>query len=69
MKRYLLLSLFSMICGLTTYAYDVEIDGIYYNLNLNDNTASVTYMSDNGGSYSGSVTIPPKIRNYHPIHD
>ena len=35
------------------------IDGIYYNLNSSDNTASVTNNSN--GYYSGSVVIPEKV--------
>lgn len=38
-----------------SYAYDVIIDGIAYN--LSGNSAMVT----SGGEYTGSLTIPPKI--------
>ena len=44
-----------------SYSYDVEVDGIYYNLNTNNKTAEVTNKTDNGGDYSGSVTIPSSI--------
>ena len=37
---------------------NIDIAGIYYNLNLSNCTASVT---SNGNAYSGSVTIPEKI--------
>ena len=43
-------------------AYDVEIDGIYYNLDKNSRTAEVTYKySDGKSSYTGNVIIPHKI--------
>ena len=35
-------------------AYDVYIDGIYYNINKTDKTASVTYYY----KYTGRVVIP-----------
>ena len=44
-----------------SYSYDVEVDGIYYNLNTNNKTAEVTNKTDNGGDYSGSVTISSSI--------
>ena len=45
-----------------SYAYDVEIDGIYYNLDKNSRTAEVTYKySDGKSSYTGNVIIPHKI--------
>lgn len=48
-------------------AYDCEIDGIYYNLNVIDHVASVTYKSYDSYSwkyispYQGEVNIPPTI--------
>ena len=56
MKR-ILLSFFFIICATISFAYDVEVDGIYYN--LVDGNSEVTYRE--GYSYSGSVTIPSKI--------
>lgn len=41
-------------------AYDVEIDGIYYNLNATAKTATVT----EGSGYSGDVVIPQNV-NYN----
>ena len=41
-------------------AYDVEVDGIYYNLISKDNVAEVT--SKGGyGSYRGNIAIPSSI--------
>ena len=51
--------LMSMV-GRSTFAYDVEIDGIYYNLNYAEKTAEVT----SGGKdsyYYGEVIIPAEI--------
>ena len=39
-------------------AFDAKVDGIYYNLNANTATASVTYGD---ADYSGEVTIPAEI--------
>ena len=47
-----ILTLFSIKAS----AYDCEVDGIYYNLNKMEKTASVTYSDYD--SYSGSITIP-----------
>ena len=66
MKR-ILLPLFIMLLPLIARAYDVFVDGIYYNLDKNAKTANVTYENlsglDDKHSYSGSVTIPSSI-NY-----
>ena len=40
-------------------AYDVEVDGIFYNLNNGTQVASVTYGST---KYSGEVVIPSEIK-------
>lgn len=54
-----ILTLFSI----NVSAFDCNVDGIYYNLNKTDKTASVTYYnySSNQSTYTGSVTIPPSI--------
>ena len=51
-----LLALFT-IFGMRASAYDAYVDGIYYNLNKTDKTASVTYHD----SYSGDIAIPESI--------
>lgn len=59
---YLRLLIFCLLCivGNKSYAYydkqNVEIDGIYYNLNTSDKIAEVT-----SHSYSGSIIIPSTI--------
>lgn len=55
--KSILCAVISML-SLTAYAYDCEDDGIYYNLNVSNKTASVT-SGDN--KYTGSVTIPETI--------
>ncbi len=54
-----LLALFT-IFGMRASAYDAYVDGIYYNLNQTDKTASVTY-GDSGNSYSGEIIIPESV--------
>ena len=44
-----------------SYAYEFEVDGIYYNKNADGETVSVTYNKLEGTDYSGSVTLPPKV--------
>ena len=62
-----LLSLLMSMAANVALAYDVEIDGIYYNLSGTE--ATVTYKDENYNSYSGMVTIPESFtyedRNYH----
>ena len=50
-----------MLITIASYAYDVEVDGIYYNLNNSTKTAVVTCRSTSYNTYSGSVTIPASI--------
>ena len=55
MKRIFLL--FSLLLGvLSAWAYDVELDGIFYNLDKENKTASVASYS-----YKGAVVIPETI--------
>ena len=61
-----LFSLFILcLCFSTAWGHDVEVDGIYYNLNNEDKTASVTFKGDNMYSYeneyTGEVVIPETI--------
>ena len=54
-----------MTFALACHASDVKVDGIYYDLNKDDNTASVTYeywaSQNNSYAYSGDVVIPESI--------
>ena len=47
------------IClSLIVNAADVMVDGVYYNLSINDKVAVVTYRDNTYNSYSGNVVIP-----------
>ena len=53
--------LLSVFFAVSSSAYDVEVDGIYYNLNKTEKTAEVTYKEKEKASYSGSIEIPSSI--------
>ena len=61
MKKLLLL-LTLLLCTSMAWAHDVEVDGIYYNLNQTNKTATVTlkasYFYSYDNDYSGDVVIP-----------
>lgn len=58
--RQLLVALFCIATAFNAWSYDLELDGIYYN--LSGSTAIVTYAQDPSvASYSGNVTIPSTI--------
>ena len=48
------------LCTLSVWAYDFEVDGIYYNI-LTDKTNEVEVTHNGLSSYSGSVTIPSTV--------
>lgn len=60
MKK-LLLSTLLMLCSIYGFAYDCMIDGIYYNLDKTNQTASVTYRNTFYNSYNGVVQIPDEM--------
>ena len=49
----------SVIFSISASAYDVEVDGIYYNLISKGNVAEVTKGDE---KYSGSINIPSSIK-------
>ena len=49
-----------LLHSLSSFAYDAQIDGIYYNLNNRDYTAEVTAKPD-GTKYIGNIIIPEEI--------
>ena len=53
------LTLMLSMLSVSVFAYDIEVDGIYYNVDLSEMTASVT--NDGSACYSGNVTIPETI--------
>ena len=64
MKKCLLLFCL-LLTSLGSMAYDAEIDGIYYNLNFNDDEAEVVK-----GNYSGDIIIPESVTysgNTYPV--
>lgn len=63
LSHYLKFALFllAILCSsITTYAYDFEVDGIYYNI-TSTNTVEVTYKDNNYNSYDGEVIIPSSV--------
>ena len=64
MKQNLFLKLLALVAclssALSVAAYDLVIDGIYYNY-VGQIGLEVTYKDTNYNSYSGNVTIPPMI--------
>ena len=63
MKRtlFILTALFGLLfSSFSALAYDCKVDGIYYNLNKTDKTASVT-KGIYRGIYSGNIIIPETI--------
>ena len=64
MKRCLLGILSFMTLVFSAHADKVQIDGLYYNLNTDDRTASVTYQNNTATNYSklqSVVVIPGKV--------
>ena len=56
-----------MLLPLLANAESVEINGIYYNLSTETNTAEVTYAPDDADYYySGDIVIPETV-NYEGI--
>ena len=55
----------AVLLSLSARAHNVEANGIYYNLNSTDKTATVTYQgtSHSSRAYSGSVVIPASFVN------
>ena len=61
MKKLFFLLTF-LLCTSMAWAYDVEVDGIYYTLNQTNKTAAVTFKGSSYDSYdyeyTGKVVIP-----------
>ena len=66
--RKILLLFTALLLSAAAMAHDVEIDGIYYNLDEENKIAEVTYkgerFDDYSNEYIGSITIPSSI-NYN----
>ena len=62
MKNYFLL--LTLLClSLSARAHDAEVDGIFYNLDAANKTATVTFKGDDPSDYeySGDVVIPETV--------
>ena len=64
MKNYFLL--LTLLClSLSARAHDAEVDGIFYDLNADNKTATVTfkgrYYDSYDNEYSGDVVIPETV--------
>ena len=59
-KEFWILALLLSV-ALSGYAYDFEVNGIYYGKNSDGKTVNVTVKEYNYNSYSGSVVIPSKV--------
>lgn len=61
MKQKLLIVMMALLLPVTVCAYDVCVDGIYYNVIKKAKQATVTYGDSETGTYSGDVVIPATI--------
>ncbi|MEE0903607.1 MAG: leucine-rich repeat domain-containing protein, partial [Prevotellamassilia sp.] len=63
MKKFFLL--LTLLClSLSARAHDAEVDGIFYNLDAANKTATVTFKGDNywdDDEYSGDAVIPETV--------
>ena len=57
-----LLTIACLLCSITIYAYDFEVDGIYYDItDETEKTGQVSVQSSWGHSLTGSVIIPNSV--------
>ena len=56
--KFLVAMVFATLLSANVFAYDFVVNGIYYNINSDGTTVSVTSGND---SYSGNVTIPSTV--------
>ena len=68
MKTRIFTLIVSLFIATMAFAYDIEIDGIYYNLDNENKTAYVTCKNLNYNSYSGSIIIPETITYNNNIY-
>lgn len=63
MKTFLLTLALALSTAIGALAYSFEVDGIYYNINRDTTSVSVTYKKDylSYKTYSGDVTIPAEV--------
>lgn len=58
--KFLFSCLIIFVGGITAYAYDVEVNGIYYNFS-EDSCVVVTYGKSNSNSYTDTVNVPSSV--------
>lgn len=63
-----LLTLFMALLSIASWAYDANVDGIYYNLDAESQTAQVTKSGQYSSSYSGDIVIPSSIEYNETIY-
>ena len=51
----------SVVFSTSASAYDVKVDGIYYNLFFSENTGLTAWVTSGEEQYSGEVVIPSSI--------
>ena len=56
-----LLFILMILLPMVACAYDFELDGIYYNINSDGMSVSVTYRNEDFQSYDDSVVIPSNV--------
>ena len=61
MKKIVLSALLALVLPLVAEAYYFKSGGIYYNINSDGTSVSVTYKTTSYNSYSGSVVIPATV--------
>ena len=62
-KKLLTMCLLAFLGNMAVHAYDIDQNGIYYNI-TSDNTVEVTYVEDGEGNadfYYGAISIPRRI--------
>lgn len=64
-KRLLMCLLAYLLTSITAWAYDFELNGVYYNItDANAKTVEVTYVENGIGNsdfYYGAITIPKRV--------
>ena len=56
----IILSIICLLLSTNGFAYDFEVDGIYFNITSNSEV-EVTYGTNSGNSYSGDVIVPKSV--------
>ena len=67
--RRFFVSLLLLAVSTLSWAYDFEVDGIYYDKNSDGTSVSVTYKNQSYKSYSGSVVIPATLTYDNKTYD